>query len=216
MSVRWLVCGVLAASLIAASIRPAAAFCGFYVGKADAGLFNQASQVILVRDGNRTVISMLNDYKGALDEFALVVPVPHVLQREQIHVGDKKLFERVDAYSAPRLAEYHDDDPCMRRQLEMDRQLKAVSPASVAMDQESARRRGLGVTVEASSSARSSPVSPSARMTCPWWLSSPRDGLSLRTNSNFVPNIGAGEERYAPIHIVPPLTPGGAQKVRSG
>jgi len=150
MSVRWLVCGVLAASLIAASIRPAAAFCGFYVGKADAGLFNQASQVILVRDGNRTVISMLNDYKGALDEFALVVPVPHVLQREQIHVGDKKLFERVDAYSAPRLAEYHDDDPCMRRQLEMDRQLKAVSPASVAMDQESARRRGLGVTVEAS------------------------------------------------------------------
>jgi len=78
------------------------------------------------------------------------VPVPHVLQREQIHVGDKKLFERVDAYSAPRLAEYHDDDPCMRRQLEMDRQLKAVSPASVAMDQESARRRGLGVTVEAS------------------------------------------------------------------
>ena len=150
MSVRWLVCGVLAASLIAASIRPAAAFCGFYVGKADAGLFNQASQVILVRDGNRTVISMLNDYKGALDEFALVVPVPHVSQREQIHVGDKKLFERVDAYSAPRLAEYHDDDPCMRRQLEMDRQLKAVSPASVAMDQESARRRGLGVTVEAS------------------------------------------------------------------
>jgi len=150
MSVRWLVCGVVAASLIAASIRPAAAFCGFYVGKADAGLFNQASQVILVRDGNRTVISMLNDYKGALDEFALVVPVPHVLQREQIHVGDKKLFERVDAYSAPRLAEYHDDDPCMRRQLEMDRQLKAVSPASVAMDQESARRRGLGVTVEAS------------------------------------------------------------------
>jgi hypothetical protein len=141
---------LLAASLIAASIRPAAAFCGFYVGKADAGLFNQASQVILVRDGNRTVISMLNDYKGALDEFALVVPVPHVLQREQIHVGDKKLFERVDAYSAPRLAEYHDDDPCMRRQLEMDRQLKAVSPASVAMDQESARRRGLGVTVEAS------------------------------------------------------------------
>jgi hypothetical protein len=150
MSVRWLVCGVVAASLIAASIRPAAAFCGFYVGKADAGLFNQASQVILVRDGNRTVISMLNDYKGALDEFALVVPVPQVLQREQIHVGDKKLFERIDAYSAPRLAEYHDDDPCMRRQLEMDRQLKAVAPASVAMDQESVRRRGLGVTVEAS------------------------------------------------------------------
>ena len=87
------------------------AFCGFYVGKADAGLFNEASQVILVRDGERTVISMLNDYKGDPKEFALVVPVPQVLQREQIHIGDKELFERVDAYSAPRLAEYYDPDP---------------------------------------------------------------------------------------------------------
>src|SRR6476646_487797 len=113
MSVRWLTSGALAAASIAVSIAPAAAFCGFYVGKADAGLFNQASQVILVRDGERTVISMLNDYKGALDEFALVVPVPRVLQREQIHIGDKKLFEHLDAYSAPRLAEYHDEDPCM-------------------------------------------------------------------------------------------------------
>ena len=49
----------------------------------------------------------------------LVVPVPQVLQREQIHVGEKKLFEHIDAYSAPRLAEYHDDDPCARRHLEM-------------------------------------------------------------------------------------------------
>lgn len=150
MSVRSLACGVLAAGLIAASIAPAAAFCGFYVGKADAGLFNQASQVILVRDGNRTVISMLSDYKGALDEFALVVPVPQVLQREQIHVGEKKLFEHIDAYSAPRLAEYHDDDPCARRHLEMERKLKADAPAASMAEFSAKRQRGLGVTVEAS------------------------------------------------------------------
>ena len=95
------------------------AFCGFYVGKADAGLFNEASQVILVRDGERTVISMLNDYKGDPSEFALVVPVPQVLRREQIHIGDKALFERVDAYSAPRLAEYYDPDPCARREMDL-------------------------------------------------------------------------------------------------
>ena len=35
-----------------------AAFCGFYVGKADTKLFNQASQVVLVRDGDRTVMTM--------------------------------------------------------------------------------------------------------------------------------------------------------------
>ena len=76
------------AALISASPL-AQAFCGFYVGKADAALFNEASQVIMVRDGDRTVISMLNDYKGELTEFALVVPVPQVLQREQVNVGER-------------------------------------------------------------------------------------------------------------------------------
>ena len=82
-----LVALALVALLLAAS--RAEAFCGFYVGKADAKLFNEASQVILVRDGNRTVISMRNDFQGELSEFALVVPVPQVLsQKSQIHIGD--------------------------------------------------------------------------------------------------------------------------------
>src|SRR5437870_13049371 len=99
---------------LAGAAPPAASFCGFYVGKADAKLFNEASQVILVRDGNRTVISMRNDFQGDLAEFALVVPVPVVLQKRQIHIGDPKIFERIDAYSAPRLAEYFDPNPCDR------------------------------------------------------------------------------------------------------
>ena len=40
------------------------AFCGFYVAKADTRLFNQASQVVLVRDGDRTVLTMANDFRG--------------------------------------------------------------------------------------------------------------------------------------------------------
>ncbi len=43
---------------------PAHAFCGFYVAKADTSLFNKASKVVLVRDGNRTVLTMANDYQG--------------------------------------------------------------------------------------------------------------------------------------------------------
>ena len=62
-------------------------FCGFYVAKADTKLFNQASQVVLVRDGDRTVLTMANDFKGDPKEFAVVIPVPTVLQREQIHVA---------------------------------------------------------------------------------------------------------------------------------
>ena len=88
------------------------AFCGFYVAKADTKLFNKASQVVLVRDGDRTVLTMANDFQGDPKEFAVVMPVPTVLQKEQIHVGDKALVDHLDAYSAPRLVEYFDEDPC--------------------------------------------------------------------------------------------------------
>jgi hypothetical protein len=77
------------AALLVAVPLPAHAFCGFYAGKADANLFNEASQVVMVRDGKRTVLSMLNDYKGPLSEFALVVPTPTTLQKGQVRVAEK-------------------------------------------------------------------------------------------------------------------------------
>jgi hypothetical protein len=137
------------AALLLLSPLAAQAFCGFYVGKADARLFNEASQVIVVRDGERTVVSMLNDYKGDLKEFAVVVPVPTVLQKGQVHVGDKKLFERLDAYSAPRLAEYYDPNPCDRRLYELARRDMAMTAAPAAAPAP-ASAKALGVTVEAS------------------------------------------------------------------
>lgn len=88
------------------------AFCGFYVASGESKLFNHKSQVALVRDGDRTVMTMAADYEGDPREFALVVPVPVVLKRGQIHVGSPTLISRLDAYSAPRLVEYHDPDPC--------------------------------------------------------------------------------------------------------
>ncbi len=99
---------------VCAISRPpeARAFCGFYVGKADTNLFNHASQVVMVRDGDRTVLSLMNDYQGEPSDFALVVPVPEVLRKEQIHVGDRELFRKLDEYSSPRLVEYFDPDPC--------------------------------------------------------------------------------------------------------
>jgi hypothetical protein len=107
MTIRlWVIAGLAMLPL------QAHAFCGFYVGKADSSLFNEASQVILAREGERTTISMRNDYRGEPTEFALVVPVPVVLKKQDVKVLDKKIFERLDAYTAPRLVEYHDEDPC--------------------------------------------------------------------------------------------------------
>jgi len=125
----------------------AQAFCGFFVGKADADLFNDASKVVLVRDGNRTAINMLNDYRGPLKEFAMVVPVPVVLQKEDVKTPFRALFERIDAYSAPRLAEYYDHDPCVP--LPPRAPMTMAQPAPAGRMRKDASAAELGVKVEA-------------------------------------------------------------------
>ena len=140
--------GALLVSL--AAPRSAHAFCGFYVGKAGAELYNEASKVVLVRDANRTVLTMSADYKGSLEDFALVVPVPTLITREQIHIGDPKLIQRIDNYSAPRLVKYMDPDPCNVRRYE---NRAGGAPAAAPMKQErrlsDAASEALGVKVEA-------------------------------------------------------------------
>ena len=125
----------------------AQAFCGFYVARADTSLFNRASQVVLVRDKNRTVITMANDFEGNAEDFAVVIPVPTMIEREQINVGDRAVIEHLDAYTSPRLVEYHDGDPCaVYERLEMSRNDASLPAASKELKQ-SARSRG--VTIEA-------------------------------------------------------------------
>ncbi len=100
----------LAGSLFVAS--SASAFCGFYVAGADSKLFADASQVVLMREGTRTVVSMQNDYKGPAEKFAMVVPVPVVLQKEQVKTLPRDVFDKIDKLGAPRLVEYWEQDPC--------------------------------------------------------------------------------------------------------
>ena len=127
------------------STRVALGFCGFYVAKADTQLFNKASKVALVRHDGKTVMTMANDYRGDPQEFALVVPVPTFLERDQIHVGERALLDHLDAYSAPRLVEYFDANPCRPRVLPAP--MAAASRAQQAPA--STTDRSLGVTVEA-------------------------------------------------------------------
>jgi hypothetical protein len=62
----------------------AIAFYGFYVAKADTKFYNQASQVVIARDGNQTVLTMANDFQGEVEDFALFVPVPTVMKEKQV------------------------------------------------------------------------------------------------------------------------------------
>lgn len=126
------------------------AFCGFYVSKADGTLKNKTSQVILVRDGNRNVITMYNDFKGETKDFAMVVPVPVVLRKDDIKVVNQSIFQVLNDYSAPRLVEYWDDNPCETRMYD---EMKQLAPATAKRDAGSGnsfpKTKSLGVTIEA-------------------------------------------------------------------
>ncbi|PSF37423.1 DUF2330 domain-containing protein [Aphanothece hegewaldii CCALA 016] len=127
--------------------KPAFAFCGFYVAKADKSLYNKASQVVIARNGQRTVLTMANDYQGEMKDFALVVPVPVVLKEDQVNVGDATIIERLDAFSAPRLVEYFDPDPCIVYHIR-ENFPAAPSASEDRMSQKVSGNSALGVTVE--------------------------------------------------------------------
>ena len=128
---------------------PAAnAFCGFYVNGAGGDMFNDATQVVLMRMGTRTVLAMQNNYKGPPEAFALVIPVPTVLQETDVKTLPKDVFGRVDQMGAPRLVEYWERDPCY---VEPPRPKRDGRVESAAMPPPSAAPGGggHGVTVEA-------------------------------------------------------------------
>ncbi len=136
---------------ICALIAPAttSAFCGFYVGGANGSLFNDATMVVMMREGTRTVLSMQNSYQGPPERFAMVVPVPVVLQQENVRTLEREIFARVDTLAAPRLVEYWETDPCWRP----PRYRTRPSPPRAMMAPPSraagAGGRDLGVRIEA-------------------------------------------------------------------
>jgi hypothetical protein len=130
------------------SAPPAAAFCGFYVGGADQSLYNDATMVVMLRSGTTTVLSMQNSYQGPPTGFAMVVPVPQVLQKENVRTLPRDVFAKVDTLAAPRLVEYWEQDPC--RVLEMERRERSMLAFDGAVPSVvAAPAEGLGVKIEA-------------------------------------------------------------------
>ena len=103
-----------AALLCLAAPIDAASFCGFYVAPKGGPLYNDATQVTLLRDGTTTALSMRNAYRGPAEAFAMVVPVPEVLQKEQVKTLNADIFGQLDRLTAPRLVEYWERDPCYK------------------------------------------------------------------------------------------------------
>lgn len=139
--------GILLASCLC--VPNAWSFCGFFVAKADAKLFNESSQVIVVRDGQKSTITMSNDFQGDVEDFAMVVPVPVVLAEKDIRVTERTIFEKLDNYSAPRLAEYYDENPCYDYDMFYESAEEMVMDAPTMAGGDMGGAEDLGVTIEA-------------------------------------------------------------------
>lgn len=92
-----------------------------------AGIHNKSSQVIMVRDGNKTSITMTNDVYGDLKDFAMVIPVPMVLKRDQISTVDPYIFTLLDQVSGPKLTSIWDVSPCNQAVLFDDFATESIS-----------------------------------------------------------------------------------------
>ncbi len=130
---------LLLAFVLAVTCAPsvAHAFCGFYVATGDMRIYNKASKVVIARDGDRTVLTMSSDFRGDPKQFAVVIPVPVVLQKGQVHVGDSTAVTHLDDFSVPRLVEYTDPNPCPREEVSYK-----ISVAQVKGDRAALTRGG--------------------------------------------------------------------------
>jgi hypothetical protein len=139
---------LVAAALVCAAPLTAGAFCGFYVSGSDQQLAADATQVVLMRKGTRTVLSMQNNYKGPANGFAMVIPVPTVLKEADVKTLPKAVFANVERMGAPRLVEYWEQDPC---RIEPPRRPMPAPKGAVDMKMKKETGGGgdLGVTVEA-------------------------------------------------------------------
>ncbi|MCC7534606.1 MAG: DUF2330 domain-containing protein, partial [Deltaproteobacteria bacterium] len=127
----------------------ARAFCGFYVSGSDAALTNKATMVVMMRDGQRTVLSMQNSYEGPPENFAMVVPVPIVLAEENVRTLPRDVFTQIDRLTAPRLVEYWEQDPCNPHARLYGDELRSMAGVVADVEMEESDDEDLGVTVEA-------------------------------------------------------------------
>ena len=75
-------------------------FCGTYVGTEPGAVTNHTSRMVVVRNGNQTVLTMANDYDATEAGFGMLVPVPSGYTLDDLSVTDGSALEALEAYTA--------------------------------------------------------------------------------------------------------------------
>lgn len=120
----WLVTLVV---LVLVVSLPAQALPGFYVGKSAGDRAAYETHMVVMRKDERSVITIMPDYEGPFDSFALVLAVPADVTLDRVRTLKREFVDRVDQVSAPRFHEWWEVDPCEPGEPEQEwqRSLKA-------------------------------------------------------------------------------------------
>jgi MYXO-CTERM domain-containing protein len=103
-----------------AAPQPADALPGFFVSKKSTAGKANASHVAIVKKGEQSVVSVMPDYEGGLDPFALVMPVPADVTLDKVKTLRREFIDRLEMLTAPRFMEFWEMDPCDPGPLEQE------------------------------------------------------------------------------------------------
>jgi hypothetical protein len=90
---------------------PLAAFPGLMASKGKPPVVH-STHVVVMKKGPTTVVSVMPDYQGSLEPFAMLLPVPADVTLESVVTLKREYVDHADQISAPRFHEFWEQDPC--------------------------------------------------------------------------------------------------------
>ncbi len=115
-----------------AAPQAAQAFPGFFVGKDDQARTSTSAHVVVMHRDQRTVVTVMTDYDGPSQEFALVMPLPEDVSMDHVTTLKRDFVSRLDQLTAPRFHEFWEMDPCEPGKTEQEWERTLTASAETA------------------------------------------------------------------------------------
>src|SRR5690242_20220356 len=80
-------------------------------GKSQAPTVHQ-TQVVVMKKGPTSVVTVMPDYQGSLEPFAVVLATPSDVIADHVVTLKREFVDHADQMSAPRFHEFWEQDPC--------------------------------------------------------------------------------------------------------
>ena len=114
---------------------PASGMPGVIVGKNAEKRIVHATHIVVVRNEHRSVVTVMPDYEGPFEPFAVVMPIPKDVTSNRIRTLKRDTVSRVEHLSAPRVWHFWEKDPCSlgKAQQAWERTLKVKEGSGAKM-----------------------------------------------------------------------------------